>query len=71
MTQIFKCYQIQGFSGHAREHSSGYKNAFSVPPVYGLKSFQNNAHNANLRRSSDECMAISVLNPMVLCLKLR
>ena len=41
----------------------GYKNAFFVPCACGLKTFQNNSHNLNLGRSSNECMAISMLPP--------
>ena len=43
--------------------TQGTKNAFSVPRMPGLETFQNNSHNSNLGRLSDECMAISVLTP--------
>ena len=44
-----------------QEHASGYKTVFPVPRARGLEIFQNNSHDSNLGRSSDECMAIPML----------
>ena len=62
VSKFFVFYRIRGYSLHGQEYGSGYKDAFSVH--CGLKIFQNNAHLPNLGRSSDECMAISMLKPM-------
>ena len=52
----FLHYQIQVCSAHARIQVMGYKNAFSVPYVFGLVIFQHRARIQNLLRPPDEFM---------------
>ena len=44
-----------------RKHAPGYKTVFPVPRALWLEIFQNNLHDSNLGRSSDERMAIPML----------
>ena len=42
----FGVFSRSRFSAHAREHASGFRDAFTVPRARGIEIYLNNAHNS-------------------------